>query len=103
MNISSDPALSSKRSSLNPDPPLDELVLTVLLVCSSGRVYGTVCCALKTQPVTSGRSGLPSRKLTTTSCPMRGTKMEPHALPAQPWATRIQQELVSSLALLWSQ
>src|SRR3954452_14511915 len=98
MNTSSDPALSSNRISLKPALPLDELLLMVLFVCSSGSVYGTVCSALYTEPVINGRSGSPSRKLTTTSWPMRGMNTLPHCLPALPCEIRIQQEDVSSLA-----
>ena len=47
--------------------------------------------------------GSPSMKLTPTSMPMRGMVCAPKPRPAQGWATRIQQELVSSDLPLRSQ
>src|SRR3954469_20773461 len=95
-NNSSEPALSSIRISLKPEPPLEELDLMLLRVCPSGNEYGTVCEALYSVPVTTGRSGLPSRKPTITSCPTRGRNIPPHCLPAQGCEARIQQDEFSS-------
>src|SRR5205807_1498950 len=77
------PFLSSKYSSLKSSapPPLLLRDLKPLLVASSGSVYGGMLVALYTQPVTSGRSGSPSRNSTITSCPIRGWKNAPQFLP----------------------
>ena len=63
----------------------------MLLVLLAGSEYGTFCFAFGTTPVTSGRSGSPSRWVTITSMPMRGMIWPPQPAPAQFCATRIQQ------------
>src|SRR3546814_235884 len=87
--------LSSKRSSLNPLPPLLELLLIVDWVALAGRAAGGLLSPLYTRPVMIGRSGSLSRNSTITSCPIRGMNIPPQDLPAQTWATRTQQELFS--------
>src|SRR3546814_5092399 len=87
--------LSSKRSSLNPLPPLLELLLIVDWVALAGRAAGGLLSPLYTRPVMIGRSGSPSRNSTITSCPIRGMNIPPQDLPAHTWATRTQQELFS--------
>ena len=81
------------RSSLKPPPPGEEAVFHVLTVLFSGSPCGTGCAALWTRPTTTGLSGSPFKKATSTSCPTRGTVKKPYPAPAQPWLTRIQMEL----------
>src|SRR5580698_6255388 len=96
--ISSLPILSSNRSSLKlaVPPPFELRLKNPLCVELSGSVYGTPCCSLYTRPTTKGLSGSPSRKSTTTSCPIRGIQIAPQFFPAQGCDTRIQHELFSS-------
>src|SRR5262245_21144092 len=101
--ICSSPALSSKRSSLKPLPPLLELLFSVDLVFSSGSVYGGMASPLYSTPVTTGRSGSPSRKSTITSWPTRGRNIVPQFFPAHCCATRTQHELFSSPSAYRSQ
>src|SRR3954470_2745083 len=95
MKTCSSPFLSSKRSMLNPPPPLLELVLKTERVFLVGISSGILLSPLYRQPVTTGQSGSPSRKLTITSMPMRGMIPPPNLLPAHDCATRIQHELFS--------
>src|SRR5690606_22513538 len=91
MKICSSPALSSMRSSLKPLPPGLLRLLNRLRVLCAGSSQGTGWALLYRQPLTSGWSGSPSRKLTSTSMPMRGMVTLPQWLPAQLLATGSQQ------------
>ena len=58
-------------------PPGELRVLKVLRVLFAGRSYGTTFSLWYRQPLISGWSGSPSRKVTSTSMPMRGMAMPP--------------------------
>ncbi|MNT63886.1 hypothetical protein D3C72_2017350 [compost metagenome] len=93
----SQPLLSSNISAFAvAGVPLFERLKKPLCVALSGRSHGGRLFALKTRPITMGRSGCPPMKSTITSSRMRGSWMPPKPPPAHGLDTRTQHELFSS-------
>jgi hypothetical protein len=73
-------------------PPLVVRLLKPVTVAGRAASTRSCCRCCRRQPITSGRSGSPSRKCTTTSSPTRGRRTRRN--PCRPrLATRTQHEL----------
>ena len=68
-----------------------------------GRTRGTPEVMLCSRPTSTGWLGSPPKKSTITSCPTRGTSIQPKPAPAHCWLTRSQQLALSSKSFSRSQ